>query len=123
MFTGIDRQSSYIVFVNAACVLYQPNFDAVCVPLHYMLFLFNCLFISVLFHNFAVVLWQIVTRQLPFAHYQFNYEVVDAVRSGERPAVPNVCAGMLKGLIQECWHSERPSFQNIENRLLEMQTP
>jgi hypothetical protein len=73
-------------------------------------------------YSFAVVLWEIVTRQLPFRHYDFNYEVVSAVRSGERPAFPGDSPSVLalKPLIQDCWQTEptdRPSFGVIKKSL------
>ena len=71
-------------------------------------------------YSFAIVMWEIVTLQLPFEDYLFNYEVLDAVERGERLALPNDCLPELKALIQDCWKGEprqRPSFRDIENRL------
>ena len=91
---------------------------------HLTLCFYKCSIITLLrFPSFAVVLWEIVTRQLPFAHYDFNYEVLEAIRSGERPVFPEGCADMLKSLIQDCWQQEptqRPNFRDIKDRLKEM---
>ena len=68
-------------------------------------------------------MWEIVTRQLPFINYKFNYEVLDSVKQGERPALPTDCPFELKALIQDCWRgdpSARPSFHDIDNRLTAM---
>ena len=75
-------------------------------------------------YSFAIVLWEIVTRQLPFDHYRFNYEVLDAVCTGERPTLPDDCEAEMKTLIKDCWNgtpTERPSFQHIEERLSALQ--
>jgi hypothetical protein len=66
------------------------------------------------------VLWEIVTRQQPFEHYHFNYEVLDAVCSGERPSLSDDCDADIKSLITDCWNdtpNKRPSFRQIKERL------
>jgi serine/threonine protein kinase len=71
-------------------------------------------------YSFAVVMWEIVTRELPFSQYEFNYEVVEAVKSGERPPLPDNCSPLLKSLILDCWKHDpvqRPSFEEIQWRL------
>jgi serine/threonine protein kinase len=72
------------------------------------------------FYSFGIVVWEIVTRQLPFQNYRFNYQVLDAVTRGERPALPSSCPSELATLIQGCWRAdpcERPSFAEIDNHL------
>jgi hypothetical protein len=72
------------------------------------------------FYSFGIVVWEIVTRQLPFQNYRFNYQVLDAVTRGERPALPNNCSSELETLIRDCWTADpggRPSFSEIESRL------
>ena len=67
-------------------------------------------------------MWEIATKQLPFSQYKFNYQVLDAVKAGERPSIPNNCLPMLKSLIIECWAQDpvqRPSFGEIQHRLAE----
>ena len=69
------------------------------------------------------MLWEIVTRELPFNHYPFNHQVLDAVEAGERPRIPEDCDSMLKSLTEDCWKSDyaqRPSFDCIKNRLTEL---
>ena len=73
--------------------------------------------------SFGVVLWEIVTRKLPFINYSFNFQVVDAVIAGERPAIPNDCNPDIKLLIQDCWVvnlTQRPSFKDIEIRIIDV---
>ena len=52
-----------------------------------------------------------------------NYEVVAAVRSGERPPVPRDCPLEYANLMVECWQpdpSQRPTFPRIVERLVEI---
>jgi serine/threonine protein kinase len=71
-------------------------------------------------YSFGIVMWEIVTRQLPFENYEFNYEVLDAVKRGERLPLPSSCPSEMEILIKDCWKAdpcERPLFDEIESRL------
>ena len=95
---------------------YRQHFCAYISSVHR--YMFDCFLFS-----FAIVMWEIVTRQLPFSEYRFSYEVVQAVRAGERPVLPDDCEETLKSLIKDCWKGEpaqRPSFCDIEHRLEEL---
>lgn len=72
-------------------------------------------------YSFGIVLWEIWTRQLPFIEYSFNYQVSDAVLSGQRPKIPSTCPIQYAQLIRDCWsHSpnERPAFAEVKASLL-----
>lgn len=52
-----------------------------------------------------------------------HQRIVVSVVEGRRPSIPQNCPLAYSLLIQECWHqdhTERPSFQQIFNRLTEM---
>lgn len=72
------------------------------------------------FCSFAIVLWEIWTKRLPFAQYRFNYQVESAVVNGERPTVPDDCPRDYCQLMLDCWqHSplHRPTFVIIAQRV------
>jgi serine/threonine protein kinase len=73
-------------------------------------------------YSFGIVMWEIVTRELPFSgpDYKFNLDVEDAVLRGTRPIIPVGTLGDLSSLIEMCWQdkpSSRPSFTDIVSRL------
>jgi hypothetical protein len=73
-------------------------------------------------YSFAVVVWEISTRKLPFSQYKFNYEVLDAVKAGERPPLEDNCFPLLRSLMLDCWQDDplkRPSFKEIYDRLMD----
>lgn len=69
---------------------------------------------------YGIVLWELETRQAPFAQYTFPTQVMDAVLSGERPEIPAGCAMGMRLLIRSCWSaipSERPLMTEIVEML------
>jgi len=66
-------------------------------------------------------LWEILTREEPFAQYTSFDKFKDAVCvRHERPEIPNDTVPSLKELITMCWDpepSKRPSFKEIITRL------
>ena len=70
--------------------------------------------------SFGIALWEMWTRHTPFPEYSFNYEVLQAVRNGERPLVPRECPSDYADLMTSCWHQDhgvRPTFSTIAERL------
>lgn len=68
--------------------------------------------------SFAVVLWEVLSRQIPFdgEEYKFNAQVKEAVIEGVRPVIAEGTSPALKNLISQCWHdnpSRRPTFSEI----------
>jgi len=75
-------------------------------------------------YSFGITLWEIVTRELPFADkYHSNAQIAYSVLQGERPKIPDYIPNNLKDLgniIKECVSadpSKRPDFEQIVIRL------
>jgi hypothetical protein len=63
-------------------------------------------------HSFGIVLWEILTRKEPFAHYDDYDEFTEAVCDRhERPPIPDNCPPSLRRLMEACWCVlQLPSF-------------
>lgn len=73
-------------------------------------------------YGFGVLLWEIMTRQVPFSHVRVANSalLVKAIIAGERPPIPVGCPPKLEKLLEACWHqspSKRPKFQQIVETL------
>jgi len=68
-------------------------------------------------YSYAIVLWEIVTKEEPFPEFQSYREFKRAIcRSHTRPPIPADTIPSLAHLMQVCWHREptqRPSFAQI----------
>jgi serine/threonine protein kinase len=66
-------------------------------------------------YSFGVFLWQLITRQVPFASMT-PVQAAYAVAEGRRPDIPASTPARLREIIQACWHQDshqRPSFTYI----------
>jgi serine/threonine protein kinase len=66
-------------------------------------------------YSFGLVLWQIITREVPFAKLT-PIQAAYAVAEGRRPIIPSDTPRRLKEIILSCWHQDshrRPSFTYI----------
>lgn len=73
-------------------------------------------------YSFAIILWEMFTRQVPYAGKN-TMQVVRSVDRGERLAIPDDCPQDYKNLINDCWSSDpatRPSFVEILRRVEKM---
>lgn len=70
-----------------------------------------------LFFFFSSVLWEILTREEPFAEYtNFDKFKEAVVVRHERPPIPEDTIPSLKNLIKQCWDKDpnaRPTFEKI----------
>ncbi|XP_062501732.1 dual specificity protein kinase shkA-like [Corticium candelabrum] len=69
-------------------------------------------------YSFAIVVWEIVTRQTPFSgnEYKFDARIEDAVITGVRPTLPAETDKGLRYIIEQCWQGkpkDRPTFVDI----------
>jgi serine/threonine protein kinase len=73
-------------------------------------------------YSFGMVLWEMAERRRPFDHLTSRFDIMDAIRAGNRPPFSAECPAALRALIQRCWQSEpsrRPTFKYIERYLRE----
>jgi len=73
-------------------------------------------------YSFAMVLWELITRQDPWNGVA-PWEIPDLVMSGKRPEIPVSCSPDFAMLIKNCWHqdpSKRPSFKQIFAYLMKL---
>jgi len=72
-------------------------------------------------YSFGIVLWELISGDVPFAGIKWDTEIADRVVRGERPPIPDGCSHSVRDLIEYCWAAEpdiRPSFPEILERLV-----
>eukprot|EP01132_Coremiostelium_polycephalum_P006275 gene6275-7818_t len=79
-------------------------------------------------YSFAIVLWELISRDIPFEEYyddlKWNSILEDKIINGMRPTIPHECPQEMKTLIADCWNGDprkRPSFDVVLKRLQTMQ--
>ena len=76
-------------------------------------------------YAYGMMLWELVTEQVPFKG-RTSVQVATAVcMNNERPIIPSSCPTTMKNLIQMCWQRDpekRPSFKQIFHALSEKKT-
>jgi serine/threonine protein kinase len=73
-------------------------------------------------YSFGVVLWELVTRKIPFEEHN-TWEIPNIVGRGDRPPIPKDCPSKFASLIHSCWQenpSKRPSFTTISEQISKM---
>ena len=74
--------------------------------------------------SFAVVLWEIWTRQTPFSgpRYKFDRQLKHDVLNGTRPAIPDDTPANLSSLIQQCWQENPKARLQFGDIVLQLQS-
>lgn len=73
-------------------------------------------------YSFAIILWEMLTRQIPYAGKN-TMQVVRSVDRGERLAIPACCPPDYAQLINDCWNTDpvkRLSFVEVLARMEKM---
>jgi serine/threonine protein kinase len=72
-------------------------------------------------YSFGLVLWELLTREQPFAEYKEYAPLGEAIcEHNVRPLVPHNCPAVLRTLMEQCWlpnPAVRPNFSQINNEL------
>ena len=74
--------------------------------------------------SYGVVLWQLLTREVPFADKSQIEAAAAVALEGLRPPMPADVPKSILELIQQCWSqnaTERPSFDRIVEKLEKME--
>ncbi|KAL6066725.1 Mitogen-activated protein kinase kinase kinase 7 [Balamuthia mandrillaris] len=67
-------------------------------------------------YSYGVVLWELLTNDIPWKEHRYVFPITQLVDSGQRPPIPPFCPDFIRKLITACWLSEpslRPSFRRI----------
>lgn len=70
--------------------------------------------------SFGMVLWELLTGQIPFGEANNQFMVLQLIDNGERPYIPTDCQPTFRDLIRACWETEpslRPAFDQVIERL------
>jgi serine/threonine protein kinase len=74
-------------------------------------------------YSFGIVLWQLITREVPFADRNQISAASLVATDDLRPPFPEGISSSVKELIERCWSSapeERPSFDEITEILIDI---
>eukprot|EP01091_Cochliopodium_minus_P011796 TRINITY_DN3438_c0_g2_i1.p1 TRINITY_DN3438_c0_g2~~TRINITY_DN3438_c0_g2_i1.p1 ORF type:complete len:979 (-),score=241.97 TRINITY_DN3438_c0_g2_i1:95-2662(-) len=66
-------------------------------------------------YSFGVVLWELLTREVPYADMN-TLQIVNCIGKGESLDIPLNCPDDYRALMEECWEQdplERPGFEYI----------
>jgi serine/threonine protein kinase len=75
-------------------------------------------------YSFAICLWQLITREVPFASMT-PIQAAFRVAQGDRPPIPESTPSRLKEIIVACWDHDshkRPSFTWVAMALYDYAT-
>eukprot|EP01098_Paradermamoeba_levis_P001584 TRINITY_DN11859_c0_g1_i1.p1 TRINITY_DN11859_c0_g1~~TRINITY_DN11859_c0_g1_i1.p1 ORF type:complete len:105 (+),score=33.08 TRINITY_DN11859_c0_g1_i1:128-442(+) len=67
-------------------------------------------------YSFGIVLWEMITHQIPFDNMNPMEAGIAVASQGLRPTIPTGCDENWKNLMTKCWSEDpkqRPSFLDI----------
>jgi hypothetical protein len=71
-------------------------------------------------YSYAILFWQVMALELPFAKYDFDKHFSKVVLKGERPKRLSFLSPMVETLLEESWSGDktaRPGFKRINEVL------
>jgi serine/threonine protein kinase len=71
-------------------------------------------------YSYAILFWQVMALEMPFAKYDFDQHFSKVVLKGERPKRLSFLSPMITRLLDDCWSpktSVRPGFKRITETL------
>ena len=74
-------------------------------------------------YPFAIMMWELLTREHPYDNYRFQFQVEDDVLRGVRPEIPSNCWPEYAELMARSWDPEpdnRPDFKEILKTLIKI---
>jgi len=72
---------------------------------------------------FALVVWEMLTGQIPFADLDGSQAAAQVAYTNLRPTIPTTCPIPLRDLVEQCWQDDpktRPDFKYIAEKLRQM---
>jgi serine/threonine protein kinase len=77
-------------------------------------------------YSYGMILWEILTRKIPFSEQSDDSIVRAAVRDGEREDIPEECGPVWQGVIKGCWEQDpgkRPTASEVLARFMTLKPP
>jgi len=77
-------------------------------------------------YSFAIILWEMLSRELPYNGLTFQEMVTGVSKNHLRPPIPQHARTEVADLISRCWADgaeERPDFCSVSESLLAMGAP
>jgi len=76
-------------------------------------------------YSYGIILWELLTHQIPFQGMNGVQVSVAVVTQGLRPSLPDDCPVEISKLVTDCWDANpdlRPSFEEISSRIKSMKS-
>ena len=73
--------------------------------------------------SFGVLLWELLTGEIPFENFDFDYRLIYGIGEGLRLPIPSTCPEIFSNLLKSCWcdePSERFTIKQIIETLIEI---
>ena len=58
-------------------------------------------------YSFGVILWELVTKQVPWNQMHITSEISHAVTAGKRLEIPKNCPSAIKKILNDCWKQSK----------------
>jgi serine/threonine protein kinase len=71
-------------------------------------------------YSLGMVLWELVTREIPFKDAQNQLQAMSWIKDGEKEKIPSDCPPALKTIIESCWDltpTKRPTAGQVVDKL------